>query len=84
MTNDDMTNLGRLIAMLPPVPPGLVEAAQQLPKVRRELDDLLRLAEVDAEFRAKLVADLESTLTEAGIEPTRRLVEEVRTRMRSF
>lgn len=84
MATDDMTNLGRLLAALPPVPPGLVEAAQQLPQVRRELDDLLRRAEADAELRQKLVADLEATLTEAGIEPTRRLVDEVRTRMRSF
>ncbi|MGH2883418.1 MAG: hypothetical protein ACRDPA_12110 [Solirubrobacteraceae bacterium] len=83
MATDDIEQLGRLLAALPPAPLGWVEAAQQLPKVRRELDDLLARAEADAELRARLLADLEATLTDAGIEPTRRIVADVRDRLRS-
>ncbi len=84
MTTDDIERLGRLIAALPPVPTGWVEAAQELPRVRQELDTLLARAETDAELRSKLIADLESTLAESGIEPNRRIVEQVRLRMKSF
>lgn len=84
MATDDIEQLGRLIAALPPVPLGWADAAKQLPKVRRELDDLLARAEADAELRARLLADLESTLTDAGIEPTRRIVADVRDRLRAF
>ena len=70
----DIEQLGRLIAALPPAPQGWVRAAQELPQARRELDDLLVRAQADANLRARLLADLESTLSEAGIEPTRRIV----------
>jgi hypothetical protein len=83
MATDDIEELGRLIAALPPVPTGWVRAAQELPQVRRGLDDLLTRAEADAELRSRLIADLESTLSEAGIEPTRQIVADVRDRLRS-
>jgi hypothetical protein len=51
--------------------------------VRRELDDLLVRAEADVALRAKLIADLESTLADAGIEPTRQVLADVRERLRS-
>lgn len=83
MATDDIEELGRLIAALPPAPQGWVRAAQELPRVRRELDDLLVRAQEDADLRAKLIADLESTLSEAGIEPTRQIVADVRVRLHS-
>jgi hypothetical protein len=60
-----------------------VRAAQELPQVRRGLDDLLVRAEADAALRARLIADLESTLADAGIEPTRHVISDVRERLRS-
>jgi hypothetical protein len=83
VATDDIEQLGRLIAALPPAPEGWVQAAQVLPGVRRRLDDLVGRALADAELRSRLVADLESTLAEAGIEPTRRIVAEVRDRLNS-
>ena len=80
----DIDQLGTLIAMLPPPPAGLVEAAQTLPRLRRELDGLLARAEADAAFRARLEADLEAALAEAGIEPMPWIVDEARARMRAF
>ena len=81
MSAYELQELGRLLALLRPAPPGLVEAAQGLPKARRELDDLLARAGADAELRARLVADLESALAEAGIEPTPHVVETARARL---
>ena len=71
------------IAALPPTPEGWVRAAQELPQVRRGLDDLLGRAEADAALRERLLADLESTLADAGIEPTRQVLADVRERLRS-
>jgi hypothetical protein len=79
----DIEQLGRLIAALPPAPQGWVRAAQELPQARRGLDDLIVRAQADADLRARLVADLESTLSEAGIEPTRHIVADPRARLLS-
>lgn len=82
MTTYDIEQLGRLLGALPPAPKGWVEAAQELPRVRAALDGLIARAELDAELRARLVADLESALAESGIPPTPRLLAEARSRLR--
>jgi hypothetical protein len=84
MTRNDIERLGRLIAALPPAPPGWVAAAKELPRLRRDLDALIGRAEADAELRSRLLQNLESALAEAGIEPTRRVVAEARARLRNF
>jgi hypothetical protein len=73
--------LAALLGLLKPVPRGWVEAAVQLPRLRSILDSLVSRAEVDAEFRAALVADLESALRAEGVEPTPRILEEIRDRL---
>ena len=80
MTAYDETRLGELIAALPPAPQGWVTAAQELPAARRSLDEIVARAEADAEFRARLVADLEAALQAEGYEPSRPLVAELRRR----
>jgi hypothetical protein len=72
--------LAELLALLPPPPAGWIEAAAQLPRLRVVLDDIVGRAEADAELRAALIADLESTLAREGVEPTPRVVEELRKR----
>jgi len=81
MTMYDEETLARLLRLLPPAPAASVAAAQELPLARRGLDDLVARAEADAEFRARLVADLETALAEAGYEPDRALVEALRSRL---
>jgi hypothetical protein len=66
--------LGALLRVLRPAPTGWVQAAQELPAARRALDDLVRRAESDLEFRAAVLADLEVALERAGVEPDRRTV----------
>ncbi len=80
MSYDEET-LARLLRLLPPAPAASVAAAQQLPAARATLDVIVSRAEADAEFRAKLIADLEATLEQAGYEAIRALVEAVRLRL---
>ena len=67
-------------ALLPPAPAGWVQAAQELPAARAlaQLDEIVERARVDAEFRVRLVADLEAALAAAGYEPTDELIDAVR------
>ena len=84
MSAYDHDTLGRLIAALPPAPDGWVRAAQELPAARRGIDDIVDRAVADADYRARVVANLESALAEVGIEPTTPLLEELRERFRSI
>ena len=84
MSAYDHDTLGRLIAALPPPPDGWVRAAQELPAARRGIDDIVDRAVADAAYRERVVADLESALAEAGIEPTPPILEELRERFRSI
>jgi hypothetical protein len=80
----DHTTLARLIATLPPAPQGWVKAAQELPAARRSIDGIVERAVADAAYRERVVADLESALTDVGVEPTPPLLEELRERFRSL
>jgi hypothetical protein len=80
-TGYDEERLGELLAALPPAPRGWVEAAQELPRMRRELDDLVGRAEADEALRRALVADLEGALRASGIEPRRAVVDDLRRRL---
>jgi hypothetical protein len=80
MTGYDAERLARLIGMLPPAPRGWVQAAQELPGARRELDQIVGRAEDDAEFRRALIANLEAALQAEGYTPEPTVVEELRRR----
>lgn len=80
MPISDEERLAELLRELPPAPDGLVAAAQELPRARRELDRIVELAAADAEFRAALIEDLETVLQARGIEPDRFVVAELRRR----
>jgi hypothetical protein len=73
--------LGSRLRMLRPAPQGWVRAAQELPGARRSLDEIVARAEADLEFRAALIADLESALAQAGFEPGAHALEELRQRL---
>jgi hypothetical protein len=84
MNAHDHGALARLIAALPPAPQGWVSAAQELPAARRGIDGIVERALADAAYRERVVADLESALADAGVEPTPPLLEELRERFRSI
>ena len=79
MRNDD-ERMGELLSALPAVPAGLVTAAKELPRSRRELDRIVELAQADADFRRALIDDLETALRVGGHEPDRFVIEELRRR----
>ena len=73
--------LAQLLELLPPSPQGWSEAAARLPWLRSKLDDLVARCEADAAFRAELIADLEAALLREGVEPTPRVVDELKHRL---
>jgi hypothetical protein len=77
----DEARLAELLRMLPPAPQGWVIAAQELPRVRRELDDIVERAVADAKFRQALIADLEAALRAEGYEPEAMPLDELRRRL---
>jgi hypothetical protein len=83
MTRFDEEQLARLIHALPPAPEGWVRAAQELPFARTGLDEIVARAEADADFRRRLVSDLESALEAEGYERSPEVVEELRIRFKS-
>jgi hypothetical protein len=80
-SSHDEERLAKLLRALPPAPEGWVRAAQELPLARKGLDEIVRRAEEDAAFRARLLEDLESALVSEGYEPDPALAEAIRRRV---
>jgi hypothetical protein len=77
----DEARLAELLRALPPAPEAWIRAAQELPRVRRELDDIVARAEADVEFRKQLIEDLEQALRAEGYEPGLMPLDELRRRL---
>jgi hypothetical protein len=77
----DEERLAELLALLRPAPEGWMQAAQELPALRRTVEGLVARAESDAAYRVRLVADLEKALEAEGVEPTSRVLHELRRRL---
>jgi len=77
----DEPTLARLLRLLPPAPEAWVIAARELPRADRGLDQILALAEADAEFLRALIDDLENALRGAGFELRPELVRDLRERL---
>ena len=75
--------LARLLRALPPAPEGWVRAAQELPLMRGELDEIVARAEADAAFRERLIADLEGALAAEGYERDPAVLAALRVRLDS-
>lgn len=78
----DEEQLASLLGELREPPRGWIEAAQELPRARRLLDDIVARAETDAAYREQVLADLEQALREAGREPAPELIASLRARLR--
>ena len=83
MTPYDEERLAHLISVLPPAPEGWVRAAQELPFMRGELDEIVGRAEADAAFRKRLIADLEGALAAEGYERDPAVLAALRVRLSS-
>ena len=80
MSPYDEVRLAELLRLLPPVPAGWVEAAQELPLARGTLDEIVARAVADDAFRRALIADLETALALEGYEVPAPLLDELRER----
>jgi hypothetical protein len=81
MTTYDEQRLAELMRLLPPAPSAWVRAAQELPLLQQGLGELLERVEADAEFRRRLVADLEAALEAEGYDADPAVVEALRARL---
>jgi hypothetical protein len=78
----EIERLAALLRLLRPAPPAWVRAAQELPRARLELEEIVGRAEADATFRKALLRDLESALADAGLRwDDPRLIDELRRRL---
>jgi hypothetical protein len=78
MTGYDEERLALLLRGLPPPPQGWTQAAQELPLARAAIESIVTRAGADDDFRARLVADLEAALEEAGYEATPSVLASIR------
>ena len=78
MSPPDEARLAELLRKLPPAPEAWVRAAQELPLARLGLDEIARRAEEDAEYRRRLIDDLEQALAADGYERDPALIEALR------
>ncbi len=81
MRRYDEEHIGELLRAMPPAPAGYVQAAQELPRARAEVDGLVERAREDLVFRAALLADIEAALVAEGVEPRPALVDLLRRRV---
>lgn len=81
MTELTEERIAGLIAALPPAPSAWVEAAIELPEARAAIDQLVARAEADSAAREAILADLESALRQAGVVPSRSVLDGVRARL---
>ena len=81
MTPHREERLAELLRLLRPAPRGWVEAAQEIPLARPDLDRIVARAQADATFRELLISDLESAFALEGVEPDAAKAEAVRRRL---
>lgn len=81
MTELSEERIADLIAALPPAPSPWVEAAIELPAARSAIDELVARAEADSVAREAILEDLESALRNAGVQPSRPVLDGVRARL---
>jgi hypothetical protein len=81
MTARDDEHIAELLSLLPPAPQAWVDAALEIPRTRRELEDVMRRVEADEEFRLAVLADIDSALRRFGYAADPHAVEALRRRI---
>ena len=81
MSEYDEEKIASLLRVLPPAPEGWVKAAQELPRARQGLDEIVARAEADQEFRAAALKDLEAALEAAGYDVAPSMLPALRERL---
>ena len=79
----DEEHLAELLGELREPPRAWIEAAKQLPSLSVEIDDLVRHAADNPDFRKRLEENMNEALRDAGHTPTPQLVGALRARLSS-
>jgi hypothetical protein len=77
----DEESIAELLSALPPAPEAWVQAAEELPAARLELERLVELARLDHELAEALRENLEAALAERSIALPAALQRELRERL---
>src|SRR5262249_32261438 len=77
----DEERIGELLGKLPPAPEAWVKAAQELPRARREIDEIAARVEADKDFRAAVTPELAAALEAAGYDISPSLIPALRARL---
>jgi len=77
MNDDTERELAGLLRSLPPAPAHWVEAAQQIPRIKKQIIEVLPFLESAAPGRAVETAQLEKAIEAAGLTPEPQLVAEL-------
>ncbi len=75
MANLDEKQIAMMLRELPSPPGHWVERAKAIPRVERQLDQVLPLLESEAQGRKVQTAELEKAIEAAGLEPEADLIE---------
>jgi alkylation response protein AidB-like acyl-CoA dehydrogenase len=67
VTAYDEEKLGEILSALPPAPEAWVKAAQDLPLMRRGLDEIVERAASDEQYRRRVIEDPATALEEADV-----------------
>ena len=81
MSGNDEEHIASQLRRLPRPPEAWIEAAAELPVIRRSLDDLVQRARADVVERRRVLSDLEAALRQEGVEPTPGAVAALRARI---
>ena len=73
--------LGEILSTLPPAPEAWVKAAQDLPLTQRGIHEIVERAEVDEEYRRRVIENPEAVLEEADVVAHADAVEILRRRL---
>jgi hypothetical protein len=63
----DEEKLGEILGALPPAPEAWVRAAKDLPLMQQGLDEIVQRAEVDEEYRRRVIENPVAVLEEAEV-----------------
>jgi hypothetical protein len=67
MATYDEEKLGEILSALPPAPKAWVRAAKDLPLMQQGLDEIVQRAEVDEEYRRRVIENPVAVLEEAEV-----------------
>lgn len=77
----DEEKLGEILSALPPAPEAWVNSAKEIPLSRQGIEQIVRRADADDEYRRRVIEDPEAALEEAEVVAHAETIEILRRRL---